>query len=695
MADIDYFIGSVIFIGKSLKIIGSSLVLYFSLYSIIGLFAASMLLEIKTLWGINFGKFLPNWWLWVSIAIPIIVSIPAISNRLKYYLNTWSEELSGNRNRQIGFLLFSSIILSILWFVFRQKAFLLGDGNLRINMISMGKSWIQVEMGDFFIHSIVFKYFFEPFGLSASYSYHFISILSGVVFFAGAYYLARYLSRNQSLIILLAMLSSGMTVLFFGYVESYSMAAAFIPFLILSALKAIDQKSGRGAFIILLIIAGLLHSVIFLICFGALLIVLVFSRINSEKRARKFSIYLGIAAILLIIILYLLRIQGLSYAENLLIPLVYVDKAKSGLLSANHFINIVNWLLLSGLAALILFVSILVSSDKESDSNYRKTLLSIWIVIPSILFVLLFFSHLGGPRDWDLFSLPVFLLIPGAFILFFSSGRKNLPIQLLPAIVLAFFITVSFVIVNNSKSLSVKRFAEVIELDSNSNHFNEYTMLFSFAEKNNLPLNQILNYGLLAWQQSDLNKEGTNFLANSLGRIYIDLGDNRLARYFIDQAFLIDSADLGTHLLLTDYYWRYGSRNRLLGLAKRIEKIFPNDIYGLMNAGIIYLDNNIIERAGECLRRAFAIDSTNSEVLINYGIFHYQVEDFERCLDLFGRLSSDNPDNFPAYYFTAAAYLQLGKADLARNALELAEKIAISSEQISMVYDLKHQINNR
>lgn len=678
-----------------MRIINSSSVLYFFLYCFISLFAASMLLEIKSLWGINFGKFLPDWWLSVSIAIPIIISIPAISNRLKKYLDSWSEKLNNNRKKQISFLAFSSVALSILWFVFRQKAFFLGDGNLRINLISKGESWIPVEMGDFFIHSVLFKYFLEPYGLSASYSYHIVSILSGVLFFVGAYYLARYLSSNQSLIILLAMLSSGMTVLFFGYVESYSVVAAFIPFLILSALKAIDQKSGSGSFIILLIIAGLLHSVIFPICFGILFIVLLFSKIDSEKRAKKFSIYLGMVTLLLIIIFYLLRYQGLPLAEKYLIPLVNIDGGTSGFFSANHFLNITNWILLSGLVGLFLFVSILVSSDTKSNNNYGRILLAIWIVIPSLLFILLFIPHLGGPRDWDLFSLPVFLLIPGAFILYFSSGKKNLPAQLLPAIVLSFFITVSFVAVNNSKTLSVKRFAEVIELDSSGNNFHEYIMLFSFAEKNNLPPNQILNYGLMAWQRSDLKKGGTNFLANSLGRIYIDRGENKLARYFIDQAFLVDSADLGTHLLLTDYYWRFGNREKLLRHAERMKKIFPKNIYGLMNAGIIYLDNNIIESAGECFQRAFAIDSTNSEVLINYGIFHYQVVDFRRCLDLLGRLTSDNPDNFPAYYFMSAAYLQLGKLDLARNALEQAEKIAISTDQTIMIADLKHQINNR
>ncbi len=671
-----------------------SLITYSPLYFLIGLHAAALLLGIDQLWGINFSKFLPTWWVWLTIIIPTLLLIPSVSKWLIRRLDIWSDQLFQNRGRRIIFLVLFSIILLVLWFIFRQKVFFLGDGILRINLISKGEFWIPVEMGDFFIHSMLYRFFLEPFGMSAAFSYHYISVFSGIAFFIGAYNLARYLNPSQSLTILLAFMSSGLTVLFFGYVESYSIVAALIPYLILLALKVIDNKTGKTAFIFLFLIAGLIHSVVHLICFGVLLIVLIASHVKSSMQAKKISIYLIGAALLCIILLYLFRFQGFSFAERYLIPIFPNTGKELGLFSFGHLSNVINWTLLSGLVALILFIFYPVSSGGQIDNSHKRILLSIWIIVPSVLFILLFIPHLGGPRDWDLFSLPAFLLIPGAVIAYFSRGERVLPVQLVPAIFLSFCITISFVAVNNSKTLSVGRFSEIIEIGKTGSLFNEYAMLYSFAENNSLPGNKKLEYGLKAWQQPGFKKADTIFMANALGRIYVNAGDEEMAQYFIDRAFAIDSVNLGTHLLLADYYRRFGSRHNLIKLAERIENYFYNDIYGLMNAGIIFLENNIIERGGANLKQAFALDSTDERVLLNYGIYHYQIENYERCLDVFGRLPADTPENFPAYFYMAETYLQLGKIDLARQAINQAEKLVSSSQQTSMVNGLKQKIYN-
>ncbi len=672
-----------------------SLITYFPLHLLVGLHAAALLIGINQLWGINFAKFLPTWWLWTTILIPVLILVPSVSNRLTRHLDIWSEQLFQNRGKRLSFLVLFSIILFAVWIIFRQKAFFLGDGILRINLISNGEFWIPVEMGDFFIHSMVYKYFLEPFGISVAFSYHFISAASGIAFFIGAFQLARYLCPSHLLTILLAMISSGLTVLFFGYVESYSIVAALLPYLILLALKAVDGNAGKTGFIILFIIAGLIHSVIFLILFGTFLIVLMVSRIKSSEQGAVLFKYLGLATVLLIVLLYLARFLELPFAERYLMPFILRDGIGLGLFSLNYIFNIINWILLSGLVAIILFVSNLTSiSVKRDIKNYKRLLLSVWLIVPSLLFILLFIPHLGGPRDWDLFALSVFLLVPGAFITYLSKGERVLPVQLMPVIFLSLCIIISFAAVNNSKTLSTQRFSEIIEIGKTGSLFNEYAMLYSFAENNFFTESTKLEYGLKAWQQPGFKKADSIFMANALVRIYINAGEKEQAQYYINHAFNADTADLNTHLLMADYYRQFGTPEDVLGLAARLEDLFSDKAYGLMNAGIIFLKNNFIERGGANLKKAFALDSTDERVVQNYGIYYYQIKNYEQCINLFDRLSDDTPTNFPAYFYKADAYLQLGKIDLARQAIKQAEKLTGSSQQDGMVSNLKQKIYN-
>ena len=104
--------------------------------------------------------------------------------------------------------------------------------------------------------------------------YRIVSIVSGLFFIDGLLRLAFYLDREKGFLYFLLFFSSGVTVLFFGYVESYSIAAALLPYVVLAALKTLDNKSGPAGFIVLYIILALVHVVpAFILGIGAILTV--------------------------------------------------------------------------------------------------------------------------------------------------------------------------------------------------------------------------------------------------------------------------------------------------------------------------------------------------------------------------------------------------------------------------------------
>lgn len=112
---------------------------YGFLYVILGLYITAVLSGINQLWGINFAKFLPLWWVWLTVIIPTLMLIPAVSGYLIRQLDRWSDLLNQNRGRRISFLVLFSIGLFIVWYIFRQEIFFLGDGFLRINLIANGE----------------------------------------------------------------------------------------------------------------------------------------------------------------------------------------------------------------------------------------------------------------------------------------------------------------------------------------------------------------------------------------------------------------------------------------------------------------------------------------------------------------------------------------------------------------------------
>ena len=93
-----------------------------------------------------------------------------------------------------------------------------------------------------------------------------------MVFVFGVFRLARYLAPKQSWVGFLVMVSSGVLVLFFGYVESYSIIAAMLPYIFLAGLKAFDGNGSRINYLILCVLGALVHSVAVILFFPGLVV---------------------------------------------------------------------------------------------------------------------------------------------------------------------------------------------------------------------------------------------------------------------------------------------------------------------------------------------------------------------------------------------------------------------------------------
>jgi hypothetical protein len=658
------------------------------------LYVAAVLPGIKQLWGLNIAKFLPAWWSWLTVVATAATLLPRVSRRLPALLGEFSRKLAADKAKRLVFLLLLSGALLPIWLIFYSKGYFLGDATLRLNLIAGGQLWLPTEIGDFFIHSIIDRLVLEPFGCQVALGYHVISALCGLAFLIGAYRLALYLKPSRSLFIFLIMMSSGMTVMFFGYIESYSILAALLPYFILSALKVIDGKSGSTVFFILFILTVVMHSMAIVILTGFFVMTLIISRVGID-RARRISLCLIFLIIIGIVSVYIARAVGIGWAQRYFLAPLPSEDYRQGIFTLNHPLNIFNWLCISALPSMVIFASLPRKGRKEeNDSDRRRIIPAIWMIVPAVVFMFFFIPQLGGPRDWDLFSPAVFLLIPAALIIYPAKSNRRLPPHILPITVLSLCITISFAAVNASVTRAANRFCEIIEVSKFKNLFKEYGMLYNFAKNTPELEDRSLEFGLKAWAQPPYNKNDSVFMANELAEIFIDAQDKSRAYRYLGHSFAADSTNLKNHLLLVDYYRSFGETDKLPDLALRMERLFPANPHALLSAGMIFQEHNMMERAGKSLGQAYELNRSDPMTTLNYGIYHYDIGDYDRCIELLYGIKESDRFGFFAFYYRASAYLELGEIEKARASLTIAERLQKSADEKRMLRTLKQRLGN-
>jgi len=580
-------------------------------------------------------------------------------------------------------------LLLVLFLSFSSTTMLLGDGTLRANQIHKGQVLLPTEILDFIVHAVLFRFVFHPLGLSVSDCYNVVSALCGVIFVIGISRLVNYLNPKQSLVTFLLMLTSGITVLFFGYIESYSLLAALLPYIVLSGLNVVDGQAGRTSFVLWYIFAGLVHVVSLFLFFGSLIVILRFRPDQEPLRGKRVSLYLAATILVVLALAYTGQVAGVGDISRYLLAPFPQEGYRQGIFTVNHWLNILNWLLLSALPFLFLLGAVRAKKRVTDHALSGRSLYALWIIIPSLLFMFFFVPQLGGPRDWDLFSLPAFLLIPSILIIYFSRQRRLLPPQIIPLIFLSACTTAPFAVINNNVVKATDRFVEIIEVAKFKNLTKEYKTLLNFAQTRPEISRQRLEYALKVWEQPPYNKSDSAFILSRIGDIYLGRGDSAHALSYLTMAIAVDTIELNSYLSLTRYYDRYGTRQDLLALAETLERLFPQKALAIMNAGIIYQRLGETERGEHNLEQAFYFDSTDYFVLLNYSILQIQKQNFQRCLEVLPGALEINPESFLANYYLSLANISLGNVSQARAYLGKAEALTKNSSQRQMVQDLK------
>jgi len=326
----------------------------------------------QRLWGLNLLYYLPPVPRWIMVGIAFLVLVPKINQKLAdnlAFIFSRIGNLLEGVNRHFKYALLSLLSLPLFW-LFKERMYLLRDGNLRGSEIVAGMSFSFTEPLDFYLHAVLFKIL----KLNVYSIYALLSCLAGVAFVYLVLLLANKMGQNgeEKFLIFSVLVTMGANQLFFGYVESYTlMYGAVVAFLFFSWFY-LQKRCGLWLPSLVFILAASLHLAGLVLLPSLIYLYLVKM---PENEVENKSI-LKLKRPVLLLFLFFLIGGGLWILKNnvpspvsldsiLLFPLGSSDKSLYSLFSLSHIVDVFNHQLLVSPVGAVIWLGLLFFFNKR------------------------------------------------------------------------------------------------------------------------------------------------------------------------------------------------------------------------------------------------------------------------------------------------------------------------------------------
>ena len=289
-----------------------------------------------------------------------------------------------------------------------------------------------------------------------------ISILSGVVFVFALYKLCGVLfaGRTAKTSAFLMTVTCGVTVIFYGYIETYPLFLALMVLFSWLALRAVVNHASVWPAVIVLFF-GILWHYLFMVFVPAGIYLLIY----RNKFLPGKLLFAGLCGLMLTV--YMIG-QSLS-REGIapFLPLLANQQTSYTLFSISHLTDFLNAMLVAGpfltFAGLMSAVIILVNSRVRS----KRISFFIFMFLPAFGLAFVTDPALGAIRDWDLLAIFVFSGVLLSLALFARLENKGRALKALVVPVLFFNLlhTGAFLILNRDVDLALERMITVLDDD--------------------------------------------------------------------------------------------------------------------------------------------------------------------------------------------------------------------------------------
>jgi hypothetical protein len=581
----------------------------------------------ERLWGINqlaYVSFIPRW---IIIILALLVLVPKV-NRICYDVfagcfNLVERNLKGI-NRYYQYIFFSLVSIILFW-VFKAKTHLLGDGTVRGNEILTGTKLSITEPLDFYLHALAYRLL----KLDAFQTYALISCIVGAFFVFLALRLSHLLGKeNQERVFAFMLLvSMGPVQLFFGYIESYSLVyVGILAYFLFSILYFNDRCGIFFPGLALLFCISLHLSALYLL---PSLIYLGMAKSRKEEKTFNFKNVFSVTLILLLVGVGLLVLSAQN--PNKASPATYFlsllgsQKDPYSLFSSAHLVDMINEQLLLSPVGIILWAIVFFGARKIDFKNKVVTFFMIVIVF-SFMFAFFMDPKLGYARDWDLFSstgLGYTLL--GMYLTldcFRQAKIKKLNYVIMAVTFTALFSTLPWIYVNAQEDKAVERFNALLNLDVERSAYGHEILAIYYRDRG------WLNEETKEWEKALSLVENDRYAGN-LGMNYMQLGKYQEA----------------------------------ITMLKKAIQLNPHSAKSYNNLGIAFAYAGEYEEAQKAYEESIKLDPFYFKAYSNLGGLLAEMGHYPEALEALKSAIQINPDYFEAYQNLAVTYQRMGKPE--------------------------------
>ncbi|MCK4858298.1 MAG: hypothetical protein KAT58_10040 [candidate division Zixibacteria bacterium] len=449
-------------------------------------------------WGFNFWGFLPQ-------SLSLVVLITALVLLSPFIYDKWTSPLApfltrllqpNRRKNRVVVIAIGSILLFALFYVFRSRAHVYGDGftilaeaaDLKLPQLH-GQMYVQIL--SLLLHHYSTVTFNSLLGFAAETTFAIVNSIGGVVGIWALYRIATLLTSDQAerWFILVGSLSSGAVILFFGYIEHYTWAMSIGLWSVYWLVKHIQHSCAIWPSVLFAVLASAFHLVA-LPFLAATVVTMVLLKADQQDRPLRSLVTKFLILILITSFTGAITSQ-FAGKWQVLVPLWPVAGNPYWFLSLAHLIDMVNLIILIAPFGVVAAIVGLISSKwRTSRVGMEGTTLA---GVSAFAFLAAFWIDptIGAARDWDLLAVFGFpLSLWGVHSICQRLPKDSARIKYLPAMLIVMLICI---IPNLIEKNDLNR--AVVRLDTMLWHDAHYQKDYRQAERC-LPWGHALSYNV-------------------------------------------------------------------------------------------------------------------------------------------------------------------------------------------------------
>lgn len=349
-----------------------------------------------TLWGLVPPATTANW-LW-SVGFLLLSALVLFLPQLRFLQAL--EALDEGKRSRWGILISIAVILAAITATITcsHQNLLLGDAYSILDRLVAGVDYSNFSAVNVSLHNLIYSVLpgFSADAERAIWTYKGVSIASGILLVVAMFWLLR--STGTFVLTIAGLATSGVVLVFFGYVERYPLLVLTMFLFGLAGALAFGREKRRTWFAVVMLLAACLMHLGALLCLPAALF-LALPKLRSTTW-KRLLLCLPLAATALVLILG----RSLPVASEALVALTPTPTDSYSLFCSQHISDVVSAILLGcPLLALILLGAKVLPKDE------------LWFhvlgVVPGLVFTSVVDPKLGAIRDWDLLTIGMLPLL--------------------------------------------------------------------------------------------------------------------------------------------------------------------------------------------------------------------------------------------------------------------------------------------